>query len=298
MLKQFLNSGSYLALFAPDDEGKSAAAKERDTIKISDSTSNDAEKDDDNKETPEAGAEADKEAEASETEVSEEDAETSEDESEEDEDDEKRKLKRENDRLKKRINKITAESAHTKTQLEQALASLQTKADDPEAKFTKTDIEREAAKLAKEQVLQEQFNSACDSLNKAANKIDKDFDTKVRAMTDEVGKLIPSEMIGILADLENGGEILAHLANNPDEFEDLVDLPIARMTKRLVKLEDKLIESKKPKPKPISKVPDPPKPVNGNSKNPDQLTGNESMEEFVRIRARQAEARRKAKFGS
>jgi hypothetical protein len=196
------------------------------------------------------------------------------------------KLERTIARLQKRLDKETGNKKDLQKELNAAKLSL-------EATFTEADVQTRAEQIAAEKVLQKEFTNACNKLAAEATKIDKQFDKKVKVMGEDIGA-IPSAMIGILEDLDNGGAILAHLVNNVDEAEEIYSLSLAKMSLRLSKLSEKLLT--KPK-KDISKVPAPNEPVSPSSKTSTVLRDNEPMEDWVKKRNAQVEERRKARIG-
>jgi hypothetical protein len=206
------------------------------------------------------------------------------------------KLKKQIERLQKRTARTAGERDQIKKELKLAKEALETKVDESE-KLSKEDAEALAERLAEAKLTEREFENAKKKLAKAGKEADKDFMTKINELAEDVAP-IPSVMIGPLNDLDhdNGGAVLAYLANNPDEYEEIHILALPRMIARLVKISEKLFEDSKPKPKKISKVPPPNEPVNGNRSSSSILTGKESMEEFVRIRNKQAEEHRKKKL--
>jgi hypothetical protein len=204
-------------------------------------------------------------------------------------------------RIQRRIDKEVAKTKELARENAALKKQLEAKVEEGEVVLTEEEVERRSEIKAAEKQAQREFTTACNRLADEGNKIDKEFDDKIKSMADDIG-LIPSQMIGILDDLEDdkgirmGGKVLAYLANNVDDAERIYSLSPAKMAIELAKLSNKLVE--KPKPKPISKVPEPNEGVGGNARIPTMtLTGKESMEDFVRIRAQQAEARRKQKMG-
>ena len=107
-------------------------------------------------------------------------------------------------------------------------------------------------------------------------------------------------MIEILADLDNGGDIFAQLANDEDLYEEVCTLTERQMTRRLDKMSDELKKkSKKPDgERRAPNLPDPITPINDGGNNrgnalPAKPTQN--MDDFVRIRAQQTADFRKAR---
>lgn len=216
------------------------------------------------------------------------------------------KAKRKEDRVQKRFNELTAAKATAEAEVARLKAQLEA---DPEKKLTEEEIETRAeAKAAQKQAakdlaeMQTKFEAACDKLQAEARKVDKDFDDKINDIATDVGP-IPSFMIGVLEDLDNGGEVLAFIANDDELAERIYSLKTkpAKMTKELVEISNTLAEAKKKPKKQISKVPDPVTPVKGSrSNNSTMITeaDTKNMPEYVRKRQAQMMEQRKAKgFG-
>ena len=105
-------------------------------------------------------------------------------------------------------------------------------------------------------------------------------------------------MIGILDDLDNGGAILASLADDVDEYERIIGLSPAKAAVELTKLSVKI--STKLAPKPVSKVPKPIEPIGGgNSSTNNDMTitdkDTKNMNDFIRKRNIQIAERAKLK---
>ena len=304
MLKQFLNTGSLKSLMLFDAESEAGAAEEKAKLREQLAKGNIV------KEAPVVEKE---EVEEEESEEEIESEEESEEEKVEETAEEKAareasetqaaKDKRKEERIQKRIDKAVAAQRTAEAEVAKWRALAEAKPDDE--KLTKEQVEARAEAIAAEKVAakemeraQADFNKACDKLQDAANKIDKEFTPKVVAMADELGP-IPSRVIGILDDLENGAEVLKFMVDDIDEAEKIYDLKDKpeRLAIALVRISDKLALAKKPPPKQISKVPDPMKPVNGNRVQSTQITQKdttpEGMENYVRKRQLQIEQRRK-----
>lgn len=239
-----------------------------------------------------------------------------EDEDDEDEDDKeddeekkariaKEKEERRQNRIQRRIDKLTAESKNKDNEIEALKRQL---AEKPVEGLTEEEVERRAAKKAEELAaakeadrLQKEFEKTADNLIKAANKIDKDFEKKINDVAKETSVLMPKYMVEILADLDhkNGAEILAMLADDEDLYEEVCTLSERRMTKRLDKMSEELKNKNKVPRQKERIIPDPIEPINDGSNNrgnvlPKNPTAN--MDEWVRIRNKQAEEYRKNKF--
>jgi len=205
------------------------------------------------------------------------------------------KAKRKEDRVQKRFNELTAAKATAEAEVARLKAQLEA---DPEKKLTEEEVESRAEAIAAKKLadkemanMQAKFEAACDRLQAEARKVDKDFDDKINDIATDVGP-IPSFMIGILEDLDNGGEVLAFIANDDELAERIYGLKTkpAKMTKELVEISNKLeAEKKKPK-KQISKVPDPVKPVNGSrANNSTTITEADTKDIDTYVRKRQAQ---------
>lgn len=213
------------------------------------------------------------------------------------------KAQRKQDRTQRRIDRLTAEKRAAEAEVAKLKAQLEA---NPDQKLTPEEIEAKAEALAEKKAkekeiadLQMQFDADCEKLAKAANKIDKQFDTKINELADDLGR-IPSFMIGVLADMDNGGEVLAHIANDDELAEDIWKAKPAKMTRLLVEISTKLADAKKPAKKQISKVPDP-----GTQVKPTRVQSNtlteadaKNMDSYVRKRqAMMAEQRKLKGFG-
>lgn len=209
------------------------------------------------------------------------------------------KAKRKNDRMQARIDEATAAAKAAKAELEAF------KIANPDVKLTEEEVQSRAQKIADDKLAakraadtQKSFDDACAKLAKDATKIDKDFDDKVNDMADQFGP-IPSFMIGVLEDFDNGAEVLAHIVNDEDVAEKIYNLKVspAKMTKELVAISNKLIEAKKKPRREISKVPDPVEPVNGSRHVSTVITeaDTKNMDSYVAKRRLQMEAAKKAR---
>lgn len=214
------------------------------------------------------------------------------------------KAKRKQDRMQARIDEATAAKKAAEAEVARLKAQLEA---DPDKKLSPEEIERLAEEKAEKRLqeanlkkLQEDFDADCDKLRKAAKAVDKDFDSKVEEMAETFGA-IPSFIIGVLSDLNNGGEVLAYLANDEDEAERIYDLKKkpAVMAKELAMISLKLEDAKKPKKKEISKVKaiDPVKNNGGRSDGSTVITeaDTKDMNRYVEKRIAQRNAQRKAR---
>lgn len=227
-----------------------------------------------------------------------------EDETAEAETDEERKAREKRERAEsrkeRRIDKLTKE----RNELQQELEALRKQREEqPVEGLTEEEVERRAEALAQQRLAERALANDSNKLLKQAQKSDERFDDNVADMAEELGN-IPQNMIYILAnelDHDNGGEVLAYLASNIDEAEDIYRLannPV-KMALKLNKISDTLkTKPSRKEAKPRSNAPAPIKPVTENGRPPvGALTGKEDMETFMRVRNAQAEAYRKSKGG-
>lgn len=208
---------------------------------------------------------------------------------------------KEKDRIQRRIDRITAKSA----KLEEENAELKRQlAAKPKEGLTEEEIERRSDVKAEEKAVQRQFANDCNKLFNDATKLDKEFKKKIDSVVDELGGVeaagIPGQMIGILSDIDNGGAVLSHLANDIDLYEEVRALSLSKMANRLNKISNELekaAEEGKKKPKEPSKVPDPVQAIRGSNSSPGTYTQGMSMDAYVTLRNKQKaerEQRRKA----
>lgn len=227
-----------------------------------------------------------------------------EDETAEAETDEERKSREKRERAEsrkeRRIDKLTKE----RNELQQELEALRKQREEqPVEGLTEEEVERRAEALAQQRLAERALANDSNKLLKQAQKTDERFDDNVADMAEELGN-IPQNMIYILAnelDHDNGGEVLAYLASNIDEAEDVYKLannPV-KMALKLNKISDTLkTKPSRKEAKPRSNAPAPIRPVTENGRPAvGALTGKEDMETFMRVRNAQAEAYRKQKGG-
>lgn len=205
---------------------------------------------------------------------------------------------KEKERIQKRIDKEVGKRKTLEAENAELKRKLAAKPDD-EKVLTEDDVEARAEIKAEEKALQRQFANDCDKLFKEATKIDKNFKAKIDSLTEDAGK-IEGLMIGVLADLANGGDILNYFVNEPEEYERLNGLAsenVVKMGIELDRISNKLITKNK-QPKPISKVPPPNEPLNGSRQTTNEITqaDTKNMDEYVRKRMIQKEESRKARI--
>jgi len=232
---------------------------------------------------PEAEPEAEPEEEAEEETAEEKSAREAEEASQAD-----TKTKRQVERMQKRIDALTAKSRTTDAENAELKRLLDAKQADGDLVLTEEEVERRADLKAEAKAIEREFEQTCNKLAKAALVIDKNFTKNVNEMAKDIG-LIPPVMIGILDDLDNGAAVLAYLAVNVDEAEDIYKMSDGRKALALAKLDNKL--AKKIVPKPISKVPAPNANIGGGNRMSSTLNDSMTDEDWIRKRN---EDRRKA----
>jgi hypothetical protein len=313
MFKNFMNgvSLSSMMLRDADNEGGTPTAaelrnKQREEL-IKNNTVN---ADKVEKETPEEEEEENEENEE------EEEKEESEEEEEKPEETEEQKAEREakekieakaqrkTDRMQRRIDTAIADKKNAEAEIARLKAQLEA---NPEKKLTEEEVESKAEAIAAKKIadkemadLQANFDKACDKLAKEAIKIDPKFNDKINDIAEQFGA-IPSFMIGVLEDFDNGGEVLAFIANDDEVAEEIYSLKgrPAKMTKELVAISNKLLDAKKPKAKKLSAVPDPVAPVKGSRVVSNEITDADTkdMDKYVAKRQRQMAEYRKQRGG-
>lgn len=311
----FINTTSMF--LAPPNEGeedtRTDAQKERDAIEISSST--DENKDDKNSsENEEANEEDDDNDDEDENEEDDEEENDEKDEVEEKKEEtaeEKtarlaaEKEERKQARIQRKFDKIAAEKTAAENRVKELEKQLGEKTVEG---LTEEEVERRAEAIAATKLTEKQLKDAkkafednCDKLEEAAIKSDKNFPRAINELTTELGP-IPSVIINTLTELDNdnGGEVLAYLANNVDEAEDLYELKgnERKLTIKLTRISDKLKEAKKAPKKERSNVPAPITPIgegNRRESTSTNVTGKESMEDFVAKRNAADAKRREAR---
>src|ERR1700733_4604096 len=198
--------------------------------------------------------------------------------------------------------KIDKEVAKRKT-LEEENAALKKQIaeanEGKEGKYDEAEVEKRAETKAQQKQAEREFVDASNRLANAAEKLDKDFIKKIKQVAEDVAP-IPGHMIGILDDLDDGAKVLAHLADDVDEYERIINLNPTKAAVELSKIANKL--SVKPEPKKLSKVPPPIEPIGGKTSGTNNdlvITDKDvkNMNEFIRKRNLQIEERKKMRAG-
>lgn len=270
------------------DGEKSAADLEREKVIVT--SSEPEKKEDENKEEEKKEGEDDVEDE--EIEEVEESEDEEDKEKEEKIEDDPEKLKKTIERLQKRVNKKTGNERQLKKELQDAQEQLAKKVAEGEVVLTEEDVEKRALSKAQQIAAQNEFDKTCNLLADQAKKIDKNFDDKIKELAEEVSP-IPGPMIGMLGDLDNGGAVLNYFTDNPEEYEEVIGLSLAKQALRLSKLSEKLTPKKAKKE--LSKVPAPNKPIKPSNNTDTPLLDSDDMDTWVRKREAQLERKRSAR---
>ena len=113
----------------------------------------------------------------------------------------------------------------------------------------------------------------------------EDFDEKVTGMP-----ILTIEMLSVLNESDDAGEVAYYLANNPKEAKALSQLSLGKMAIEVGKIEVKLSSPKEVAPitKKVTSAPDPVTPVGGANMPPRSLTEATSQKEYEAMRTSQS----------
>lgn len=137
--------------------------------------------------------------------------------------------------------------------------------------------QRAAAKLA-----EQRFNESCNKAYEAGTKEFPDFD---RAVSNLRMLGANREFLELVVESDAGHKLLHRLGNDMDEAARILRLPPVQMARELTKLEFSMKQP--PAPKPVSKAPDPIKPI-GTGKTADSgLSDDIPIDEWMRRRNKQ-----------
>jgi hypothetical protein len=318
MLKHLMNGSSLISIMLrdADDEGGSPTAAElrnkqreelvkNNTVNASGEKIEKPEADKEEAKGEEEGEEDEEDDESEEGEVEEKEGEQEEETEEQKKEREAKekieaKAQRKQDRMQRRIDAATAKAREAEAEIVRLKAVIEA---NPDQKLTAEEVEKlaeekAAKKLAEAKIteINNEFQKLCDTLQKDANKLDKEFDDKINDIASQFGPL-PSFMIGALGDLDNGAEVFTVIADDEELAEKLYGLvgKPSKLVKELVTISTKLLDAKKPKPKKLSAVPDPVTPVKGGRTVSNTITeaDTKNMESYVAKRQRQMMEKRK-----
>lgn len=126
-----------------------------------------------------------------------------------------------------------------------------------------SDVERRAAQIVDQREFQARVNGVVAAGNKAFDAAT--FTQKSNLVAGIAGDKA-YDLMNLVTDpeiVQDGHKVIAALADQPEEAERILALPLHKMTLALTKFAE---TNAKPAPKPISKVPAPVEPVNGGTK--------------------------------
>lgn len=183
---------------------------------------------------------------------------------------EKREAQRERDELKAEIAALKAGKPAETTET--------TPAQTTQPQLGEQDIERRAAQI----VDQREYKARVDSVIAAGNKaFDLQTFTEKSNLVAGIAGDRAYDLLNLVTDpeiVQDGHKVIAALADQPEEAERILALPLHKMTLALTKFAE---ANAKPAAKPISKVPAPVEPVNGGARTGTRLDDpNMPMDEF------------------
>lgn len=201
--------------------------------------------------------------------------------------------------FQKRFDKMTAEKLELQEkaeQLTQQNADLIEKMGRGE-KLTRDEqksLDQRVEERANEKIHAQKFNTRCDSIFDEGVKDYPDFkesidNLRVLGATDV--KNNPGFLNAVI-ELDSAHKVLHHLGKNPEITEKIMAMAPAKMAIELARVEASLT---KPKEKPVSKVPEPIKPLGANNakKAPDLNDNDLPIDKWIEERNKQAEARKR-----
>jgi hypothetical protein len=168
----------------------------------------------------------------------------------------------------KRMARMAHEMREAKKQARQLKAELQElKGQRPPAE-PDAELDRKVQERAEQLSRQKVFVDVCndiykqgvDTYGKAA------WDSEIKELSSMAGQYVPPVIIEAAQDAGNPHQILHYLAENPDEYEVLLNQPVHKTAVQIAKIAAKLHT-----PKPVSKAPAPIRPVTGPASGPKNL---------------------------
>lgn len=144
---------------------------------------------------------------------------------------------------------------------------------------TEREIQSRAVALANQQALDKQCNAIYQEGVKTFGRVE--FDESVKTVNETFGRQMMPVLLDTLTDLPNPEKLLQHLADNPDKLDDLANLPPHKLGAALAREATKLSQ---PKAKPLSKAPNPIKPIATRSASEPELDMEKmSMEQLAAV---------------
>jgi len=154
---------------------------------------------------------------------------------------------------------------------------VQKRLEEFEGKSAKKDEETKRAKA------QQEFQKRVDSVVELGQKTYPDFDAVINEAVEDGVIPLKGALYEAIMDSDMGEKLVYHLAKHPAEAERIQKLSVYGQLRELGKLEDKLSAKKEQR--------ETMDPIGGRTSNTSGLRDNMSMEEFAKMRAKQAKER-------
>lgn len=198
----------------------------------------------------------------------------------------------EDDEAAKRLARMAHEAREAKKMARQLKAELDALKGNRPPPPPDEEMERKIEERAKIRAQEQAFADMCNSVYHAGAKAygKADWDDTIKALSDQTGTVIPPVIVEAAHDAGEAHRILKYFSENPDEYDDVLQLPIHRMGAKVARIASKL-ESQQQAQRQVSKAPPPIKTVTGSTKAEPNLE-DMPMEEFMKLRDKQELQRR------
>lgn len=195
--------------------------------------------------------------------------------------------------FQKRIGELTREKYEARRAAEEAnqqaeqyrLYLAQIQQGDQTAQQPNVDVRTLAQQEATKMVAEQRFNESCNKVYAEGAKEFPDFDAAIRNLQ-MVG--VNRDFLELATTADAGAKLLHHLGSDLDEAARILSLPPVQMARELTKLEIKLGQ---PAAKPVSKAPEPIKPLGSGGVAESGLRDDLSADEWMRRRNEQLRRR-------
>jgi hypothetical protein len=168
----------------------------------------------------------------------------------------------------KRMARMAHEMREAKKQARQLKAELQQLRGERPPAEPDAELDRKVQERAEQLSRQKVFVDTCNDIYaKGAAEYGKAaWDEEIKELSSMAGQYVPPVIIEAAQDAGNPHQILHYLAENPDEYEVLLNQPVHKTAVQIAKIAAKLHA-----PKPVSKAPAPIRPVTGPASGPKNL---------------------------
>jgi flagellar motor protein MotB len=181
------------------------------------------------------------------------------------------------DWAQRRIDQLTREKYEERRQREALEARLREQQPQEQQQPAMPDID----KLVEQRLAQKQFDEACNRVFQAGVKESPEFEQNLRTLQ-SVGE-IGRDFLEVVTEMDAGHKVLSHLGANPDIAERVLSLPPLKQALELARIEASLNAPKSaPPPPPVSRAPDPIKPVGSGRVAPAGLSDDLPIDEWMR----------------